>query len=165
MKNNHKHPDSTQRRNDTNFERKWGIHALDLAQQEKVTPDAIHMRVYLWGNPFRRKSKPTKFEARHGFTQYEMALKLGMHPVTVWTRLERGIDPVTLADPAIMALPPEQRALAAVNPDVSINNWRHHRKVINSATDFWLHPQHPAYDVARAGNLTPEQIQEIQRHG
>lgn len=152
-------------RDDTSFSRKWGISAYKLAEQEDVSGAAIHMRVWNWGNPFRRKSKPTKFEAQYGFTQAEMALKYGIHPFTIETRLARGQDPVADADPQIQKLPPEQRARAAVNPDVSKNTWNTYRKILRADTDFWLHPKHPAYARARAGNLTPEDIKEIQAHG
>jgi len=47
----------------TVFESQWGISANELAQQDGVTPEAIRMRVHLYGSPFQRRAKPTIYSA------------------------------------------------------------------------------------------------------
>jgi hypothetical protein len=67
----------------TQFEHKWGINAIRLAELEEVTPDAIHMRVQLYGTPFQRRAKPTLWENKYGKTLGQMALETGLHPITL----------------------------------------------------------------------------------
>ena len=71
----------------TNFEAKWGIHVKDLAEQEMVTPEALHMRVKLYGSPFQRKPKPTVTELMYGKTKYEIADEENIHPGSLIVRL------------------------------------------------------------------------------
>ena len=70
----------------TQFEHKWGIHAVKLAELEGVTPDAIHMRVRNYGNPFQRRAKPTVWEQKYGKTIVELAIEIGIHPISVASR-------------------------------------------------------------------------------
>jgi hypothetical protein len=70
----------------TDFEKAWGIHADDLACTEGVSVDAIRMRVMKWGNPFQRRAKPSNYEIKYGKTQAQLALELGVHPITVASR-------------------------------------------------------------------------------
>jgi len=67
----------------TQFEHKWGIDAIRLAELEEVTPDAIHMRVQLYGTPFQRRKKLTLWEEQYGKTLGAMALEEGLHPITL----------------------------------------------------------------------------------
>lgn len=67
----------------TQFEHKWGIDAIKLAELEGVTPDAIHMRVQLYGTPFQRRNKVTLWEEKYGKTLGQIALEEGLHPITV----------------------------------------------------------------------------------
>lgn len=67
----------------TQFEHKWGIDAIKMAQLEGVTPDAIHMRVQNYGTPFQRRAKPTLWEEQYGKTLGQMALEEGLHPITL----------------------------------------------------------------------------------
>lgn len=76
----------TKRETGTDFEKSWGIHIDDLARAEDVTVDAIRMRVMKWGNPFQRRAKPSKYEKKYGKTQAQIALDLGIHPITVACR-------------------------------------------------------------------------------
>lgn len=71
----------------TNFEAKWGIHVNDLAKQEMVTPEALHMRIKLYGSPFQRKPKPTITEVMYGKTKYEIADEENIHPGSLIIRL------------------------------------------------------------------------------
>lgn len=74
------------RRPDTEFEKQWGIHVDELALAEDVTHDAIRMRVMKWGTPFQRRAKPSKYEKKYGKTQAQLAVELGIHPITVASR-------------------------------------------------------------------------------
>ena len=71
----------------TQFEHKWGIHAKDLAEQEIITPDAIHMRVRNFGTPFQRKPQPSVCEIMYGKTLYELAREIGIHPTALDQRI------------------------------------------------------------------------------
>ena len=66
----------------TLFEHKWGISAIELAKLEGVTPDAIHMRVMRFGNPFQRRKQETFYEKKYGKTIMAIAKELGIHPIT-----------------------------------------------------------------------------------
>ncbi len=79
----------TKRESGTDFEKSWGIHIDDLARAEDVTVDAIRMRVMKWGNPFQRRAKPSKYEKKYGKTQAQIALDLGIHPITVACREQK----------------------------------------------------------------------------
>ena len=70
----------------TNFKEKWGISCNELAEREGVTPEAIRMRVINYGTPFQRRCKLTSFEKKYGKTLGEVALELGLHPMTVARR-------------------------------------------------------------------------------
>lgn len=72
----------------TAFEKRWGISARELAQQENVKTQTIHQRVHIYGTPFQRRAKPTLCEEMYGKTQKEIALELGLHPFTVKKRLD-----------------------------------------------------------------------------
>tara|TARA_B100000963_G_C22555858_1_gene638981 strand:+ start:434 stop:871 length:438 start_codon:yes stop_codon:yes gene_type:complete len=68
------------------FKKKWGIRCNDIAEAEGVTPEAIRMRVKLFGNPWQRAKKPSKFEKKYGKTILQIAQELGVHPVTIARR-------------------------------------------------------------------------------
>lgn len=76
-------------RTNTKFYQKWGILAHDFAKEEGVTPDAIHMRVMKYGNPFQRKRAPTMCEAMTGKTAIQLAHELGITPICVYERLRK----------------------------------------------------------------------------
>lgn len=67
----------------TEFEKKWGIKATELAKLEGISPAAIHMRVRNYGTPFQRRNKLTKFEEKYGKMVGELAKEMGYHPVTL----------------------------------------------------------------------------------
>lgn len=73
-------------RDTTEFLETWGISAHDLAAVEGTTTDAIHMRVMRFGTPFQRRSKVSHWEKRYSKTLGEIALELGVHPLTVQIR-------------------------------------------------------------------------------
>jgi len=67
----------------TQFEYKWGISAPALARLEGVEGATIHMRVMNYGTPFQRRAKPTIWENKYGKTMGQLALDIGIHPITV----------------------------------------------------------------------------------
>ena len=60
----------------TSFEHKWGYHVKELAESELIKPEALHMRVRNYGNPFQRKPKPSVCEIMYGQTLFEKAIEL-----------------------------------------------------------------------------------------
>lgn len=131
----------------SNFQSKWGIHAVDLAEAEGVSPDAIHMRVYLWGSPYQRRAKPTKWEREYGMSLTELCEHYDLSPWTIAKRQSAGIG---LDQPS--------------NSDL---DWRESKTVFNKpiSKPFWLHPDHPAYALARSGSLTDHDVKHIQQQG
>jgi hypothetical protein len=71
---------------ETRFKEQWGITAYDLSRVEGVTPDAIHMRVMLYGTPFQRRKKETMWETKYGKPLGQLALERGIHPGTIHVR-------------------------------------------------------------------------------
>jgi hypothetical protein len=116
----------------TNFEAKWGIHIKDLAEQEMVTPEAIHMRIKLYGSPFQRKPKPTVCEVMYGKTKFEIAEEENMHPGSLIVRLYDQGD-----------------AYYRSNRQHTIGNeyggidWKSQKKA--QKPQGWLDQKHPAY--------------------
>ena len=76
----------------TNFEAKWGIHAVELAEEEMIKPEALHMRVRNYGTPFQRGPLPFLEELMYGKTRYEMAQELDIHPGSLMFRLKETGD-------------------------------------------------------------------------
>ena len=68
------------------FEREWGISANELAEQEGVSPEAIHMRVRNFGTPWQRRKRPNLFEKVYGKTIPELCRELNLHPTTLQGR-------------------------------------------------------------------------------
>lgn len=125
------------------FSIKWGIRADDLAEQEGVTPDAIHMRVYLWHTPWRRRARPTKWEIAYGQSLTELCDHYDLSPWNITKRTSQGI-------------PLDQ-------PSQSTYDWRA-SKTVNMkkiSKPFWLHPEHQGYELARKGSLTDSDIDVI----
>ena len=118
----------------TVFESQWGISANELAQQDGVTPEAIRMRVHLYGSPFQRRAKPTIYEVLYGKTQYVLAKEIGIHPQTVRNRMNAYNNPWR------------------VSPQYDHNSgkqfgdkpwWEEPRWAYTEKE--WLHPMHPDY--------------------
>ncbi len=98
----------------TGFEHKWGISAKALAEHEGITPDAIHMRVRNFGNPFQRRKQITFWEKKYNKTIVELAHELGIHPITVAGR-ERRYGDVYHESPAYIGIWNKGRFTAPVN--------------------------------------------------
>jgi hypothetical protein len=119
----------------TEFESKWGMHACDLAAEETVTVDCIHMRVMNFGSPFQRRKKPTRCESLTGRTVEEWARALDMHPVSIDLRIAAHNDP-TYVNSTYGANTIHHRRAAV--------HWTEQKKPLGQRR--WLHPRHPNYD-------------------
>ncbi len=130
-------------RTNTPFLKKWGILASDLADEEGVTPDAIHMRVMNYGTPFQRKKLPTLCEVMTGRTAIELAHELNMTPISVYERLRKYGNPYYEAN---LAGPNAQRGVQRAE-----YHWSKTKmgglKV--GCKDGWLSPRHPDYNTWR----------------
>jgi len=125
----------------TPFERKWGISANELAQQEGVSTPAIHMRVKLYANPFQRKAKPNTIERKYGKTIFELGKELKLHPMSVVMREYHFGDIYRESDR------PHPARGTSFKPEEE-KKWRRHYR-----DKFWLHELHHDYERARAGEL------------
>ena len=122
----------------TVFESEYGLPANELAKQEGVTPEAIRMRVHLYGSPFQRRAKPTIYEVLYGKTQWALAKEIGIHPQTVRNRMNWYGTPYR------------------TSPQYDHNSgkqfgdkpwWEEPRWAYTEKE--WLHPSHPDYDKWR----------------
>ena len=121
----------------TGFIEKWGIHATDLAKEEGVSTEAIHMRQMLYGSVYQRKAKPTLCEKIHNKTDYELALELNIHPQSIRRK-------VKLYGTAYYENPRHEHPLRGKVISTK-KDWRTYAK----RTKFWLHPRHPDYPACR----------------
>jgi len=135
------HPDRVyiEPRSMTKFKAKWGIHAIDLAEREQVSPDAIHMRIYKYGSPWQRRTKPTKCEELTGIVSYQLAKILDVHPITVDDRIREYNNPfVVLSNrsDAGIGRPPTSGVIWYKQPlfKDNIRAWK-----------SWLAPEHPCH--------------------
>jgi hypothetical protein len=117
----------------TPFHQTWGINATVLSEQEKVSTEAIHMRIKNWGNPWRRKTLPTIFEVMYNKTRVELAKENGCTPQTITQRCEtHGSAYYTRADGKF------QHNTGKRYADERWENTRGYSK-----PNEWLHPNHP----------------------
>lgn len=130
-------------RTNTKFERNWGISARDLAKEEGISSDAIQMRVMRFGNPFQRKKLPTMCEVMTGKTAIQLAIELGVTPITVYERLRKFGDAYYESEHGVASkLRGTQRAekhwtettIGGSNPGCKTG---------------WLSPRHPEYHTWR----------------
>ena len=119
--------------NPDSFYSKWGIHATELAKQEGVHTATIHMRVQNYGTPFQRKAKPTRCEALHNKTDYELGMELNLHPQSIRRKVEKYNN-------AYYENPRQQHPLRGKVVS-ALHDWRTEVK----RTKFWLMPEHPDY--------------------
>jgi hypothetical protein len=121
----------------TQFEHKWGITAKELAKQEMVTPDAIHMRVLNYGTPFQRKPKPGYSELMYNKTLVQLAQEIGAHPTAIDQRIRlRGSAYLDSA---------YQHMLGRKLPGCV--DWEKQKKALKP--QGWLHQDHPWYTMWR----------------
>jgi len=137
-----------QRFKNTRFQRDWGIHRNDFAEQECVTPDAITMRLRAYGTPWQRRKSPTKFEVRYGRTLYEIAEERDLHPQTIIYHHNEYGD-------AFYSNTNWHRT----KHTVSAPGWR---TAVQTGM-YWrkqcaiFHPNHPDYEAFRSGTLWDEE--------
>jgi hypothetical protein len=124
----------------TPFQQKWGITANELAEQDGVTPSAIHMRVLHWGTPWQRKAKPTQFERKYSKTILELAEELNLHPMSVQLREIKHGNVYWESD----------RPSPLRGKNMGGRHWKEWK---NYKELPWLHPNHPDYVAWRAGDL------------
>ena len=123
----------------TKFSQKWGITAIELAEEEGVTPDAIQMRVMKFGTPFQRKRAPTICEVMTGRTHIEIAEELNVTPITVLERLKNFGNPYYTSE---LAGPAKLRGTQRAE-----HHWTEtkYAGVRRGSKKGWLSPRHPEY--------------------
>ena len=134
------HGNEIKKQKSTKFSRKWGIHAIDLAEREKLSPDAIHCRVRLFGSPWQRRSKPTVCEELTGFTAFQLAMIIDLHPITVDNRIRLYNNPfVEMGDRADVGITrrPYNNGVHWSKQPAFRDNQR--------AWKSWLAPEHPCW--------------------
>jgi len=114
------------------FEQKWGVNAKDFAKEERVSPEAIYMRVRNFGTPFQRLPKPQLEEIMYGKTTGELAHELGCHPVTIKKRL-RELGTIYL----------DNAYTHNMGRQYSDKHWTESNRYTKPSA--WLHPLHPMY--------------------
>ena len=123
----------------TKFSEQWGITARELAEQEGVTIDAIHMRVHKFGTPFQRRSYPTIAEVMTGKTALQLAAELNLHPITIAERL-RYFGDHTYDNPE------HKRGKGTRGKTWAKVHWT---ESYPGMAHSWLMPQHPEYHTWR----------------
>ena len=123
----------------TKFKAKWGIHAIDLAEREQISPDAIHMRIKKFGTPWQRRSKPTICEELTGIVSFQLAKILDIHPITVDERIREYNNPfVVLSDRP-------DAGQGRIPTSGTVWYKQDHFKNNIRAWKSWLAPEHPCY--------------------
>ncbi len=120
----------------TEFERKWGMEAAELARQENVSTPAIHMRVRNYGTPFQRAKRPDRYERKYGKTQLELAQETGLSYNTImfYENEKGGVFQDWNHN--------YKNRKGNISPETQWSN-------TNRRDQFWLHPEHPRYQDAR----------------
>lgn len=126
-------------RTKTRFSERWGILAHELAEQEGVTIDAIHMRVHKFGTPFQRRMYPTICEVLTGKTTLQLAAELNLHPITITERLRCFGDHLYDNPTHNVGKGTRGKTWAKVHWSISYPGEAH----------SWLMPQHPDYNTWR----------------
>lgn len=119
-----------QKHTPTKFYKKWGITAEDLANQEGVTVDAIHMRIMHYGTPWQRRGKPSIYEIVYGKTCEELCRLANLSPQTIRSRMKKGASFEELMAPTTRKLKSKEL-----------------KSIPNSQA--WLHPNHSEYATWR----------------
>lgn len=125
------------------FSKDWGIHVLDLAAQEGKTPEAIYSRVTRFGTPFQRRARPSLVEKHYAKTQFELAVELGMHPLTI--AMKHRVD-----GSVYHKCPRTDKVKGWTTTN---HSWKNNSKYTAKP---WLMEQHPDYAKWRSGELFPE---------
>lgn len=126
---------------DTKFVTKWGILPSELAEREGVSIDAIHMRVYKWGTPWRRKYKPTASEIQFGKTNVELGHECNLHPVSVQHNINKYGVPEH----------PNPSHMGSWNKGATHGEEHWSKNPKYSRIKAWLMPEHPDYETFKNG--------------
>jgi len=109
------------------FESKWGEPAYKIAQREDVAVATIHMRVFNYGSPYQRTSKPSISEVLCGKTLYQLGEELNLHPITVQQRIRAHNNPYI--------------SMRGIEKEFSTHNFSKKK----GRKDIWLMPEHPCH--------------------
>ncbi len=127
----------------TTFESKWGEPAWKIAEREDVSITSIHMRIRNYGNPYQRKAKPSKWEAKYGKTIAEISKELYMHPVALNLR-EQKHGSVYCEDKV------KDTGVHRNRKTEQYKHTKHWTELPQYKGDqFWLMPDHPDYQAQR----------------
>tara|TARA_R100001460_G_scaffold38649_2_gene73190 strand:+ start:7936 stop:8388 length:453 start_codon:yes stop_codon:yes gene_type:complete len=124
---------------ETQFELKWGERAEAIARRENVRTATIHMRVHNYGSPYQRYKTPNQIQLRYGKTTWQIAVELGITPITVFERWRKHKDVYWNQEN-----PQHNRGTGDV------------RKMSGQYPNFfaereWLMPEHPNYCAYKKG--------------
>ena len=131
----------------TQFEYHWGISARELAEQDGVSPEAVHMRIKKWGTPFQRKAKPGLWEKQYFKTIWELSDEMDLHPITICQRYHNNGDIYKTKTGKSHPSAGTGNKSQWTNPPV-------YKKLP------WLHPSHPDYGEWRSGRLDMSQYDD-----
>ena len=132
----------------TRFELEYGERIEEFAARECVTTEAVWNRIRMWGSPYQRRAKPTKYERQYARTQYEIAEEINRHPHTVICNLKKGQSAFTTTKDRPGGWPGPASKFGCAN-------WREAIQAGHYASiqHPWLHPLHPDYAAWRSGVL------------
>lgn len=162
------HSPKTLKKNPDSFYSKWGRHATDIAKEENVSTECIHMRVMLYGHPLQRKAKPSLAEKIHNKTEYELACELDMHPQSVRRKLqlygdayhvryhmikdEQGNRTIRCkGDCGYKSCKDGIYQMPLKGSILGLKDWRDWPRYKNDK--YWLHPAHPDYPASRGDKI------------
>jgi len=120
----------------TQFFKKWGCQAHEIATYENTTIDAVHMRVHKFGSPWQRRAKPTVFELIYAKTLQEISAERNKTPGVIYSYQNRKGD-----------------AYFESENFSSMLQWRDYSL---RGSNTWLMEEHPEYLKWRNGELFPE---------
>lgn len=120
----------------THFQHRWGIHAVELANEEMVKPEALHMRIKLFGSPFQRMPIPSIPEIMYGKTKFQLAEETNIHPGSLMHRLINTGDAYY-----------ESNYQHTAGMNFGGDDWRDRKAAVKP--QGWLSPRHPAYTTWR----------------
>lgn len=153
----------------TRFEEKWGERADAIAGREGVDTASIHMRIYNWANPYKRRSKPTKWERKYWKTAKELCYELNIHLQTLEQR-EKLHGDVYIHEKTIEAwnrLSDEEKDLQQEEKTVLYKEFallkRHENRLQPDMKPVenqrpWLMKEHPDYIAWRSGVMFPNEV-------
>ena len=122
-----KHDKHAFRNENSPFFKKWGEHAIDVAQREDVKIATIHMRVNNYGTYLQRTSKPSISEELCGKTMQMLSDELNLSRVAIQQRIFKYNNPYITK-------------LGTIESDEKTH------QPYKSRAEIWLAPEHPCYE-------------------